>query len=59
MPEGSLEMIKRLIQLGARLSSVSLHSTIKREEPAVFAFLIESGWDINSTEFEVSVLQYV
>jgi hypothetical protein len=57
MPQGSLETIKLLLTLRAKLKSASFHSAVVREDAAVFELLIESGWDIDSTEFELSAVQ--
>jgi hypothetical protein len=59
MPDGSHETIGLILQLGAKLKAVSLRAAITRSDPAVFQLLIDSGWDINSTEFELSAVQYV
>ena len=57
MPQGSLEMIELLLQLGSRLKQASFLSAINRDDPTVFRLLIASGWDINSTAFERSAVQ--
>jgi ankyrin repeat protein len=57
MPNGNLDMIKLLLLLGAKLKEASFHRAVAREEAAVFQLLIEAGWDIDSTEYEMSAVQ--
>jgi hypothetical protein len=57
MPHGTLDMIKLLLLLGANLKQASFHSAVAREEAAVFQLLVEAGWDIDSTEYEMSAVQ--
>ena len=57
MPQASLSTLRLLHQHGARLNQDSFRSAIKRGDPAVFQFLIEAGWDFNSTEFGESAIQ--
>ncbi|KAF1846344.1 ankyrin, partial [Cucurbitaria berberidis CBS 394.84] len=56
MPEGSLGMIKILVRHGSKLTIFSFFKAIRREEPAVFQLLIDHGWNIDSTEFEVTAV---
>jgi hypothetical protein len=51
MPSGSMEMIELLLNLGAKLDVHSLHAAIKREDPSLFQLLVDSGWNVNSDEF--------
>jgi hypothetical protein len=46
-----------LLLLGAKLKEASFHRAVAREEAAVFQLLIEAGWDIDSTEYEMSAVQ--
>lgn len=57
MPHCSLQIIKLLLQLGAELKARSWCAIFRRGDPAVFQLLIESGWDIDSTEQERSAVQ--
>jgi hypothetical protein len=57
MPESSLDTIGLLLQRGAKLKSGSFFDMIARGDTAVFQLLIDSGWDIDSTDFEVSSVQ--
>jgi hypothetical protein len=57
MPQGSIQTIKTLLNLGAKVDVLSIHSAIVRGEPTVFQLLVDSGWDINSTEFESATVQ--
>jgi hypothetical protein len=57
MPHGSLETIQLLLTLGAKLKSTSFYSAIAREDAAMLQLLIDFGWDIDSTEFELSAIQ--
>ncbi|KAH7063896.1 ankyrin repeat-containing domain protein [Paraphoma chrysanthemicola] len=52
MPSCSLQTIKLLLQLGAKLKPISWSAIFNRGDPVVFQLLIESGWDIDSTEQE-------
>lgn len=57
MSNGSLDMIKVLLQHGSRMNVFAFFKAMRREDPAVFQLLIDNGWDINSTEFELSAVQ--
>jgi hypothetical protein len=57
MPQCSLELIKTLLDLGAKLKRASFHKAFERGDTAVFKLLIEAGWDMNSTEFQLTALQ--
>lgn len=57
MPKSSLDTIKLLLNHGTCLKEDAFHAAIHREEPAVFQLLIEAGWDINSTEFDLTAIQ--
>jgi len=57
MPTGSLDLIKRLLNPGARLVADSLPAAVARQEPGVFQLLIDFGWDINSTRFSHAAIQ--
>jgi hypothetical protein len=57
MPSSSLEIIKLLLQLGAKLKPASWSSIFNRGDPAVFQLLIDAGWDIDSTERERPAVQ--
>jgi len=57
MPSGSLEMIDTLLKHGATLSFLAFIEPFEREETAVFQKLIEYGWDVDSTEFELPAVQ--
>jgi hypothetical protein len=57
IPRCSLETIRLILQLGAKLDVVAVSKAIERADPAVFQALMESGWDINSTEFGRSAVQ--
>jgi hypothetical protein len=59
MPQGHMEVIKLLLQLGAQLDHESSRSIIEREDPAVLQLLVESGWDMNTTEFGRTAVQSV
>ncbi|KAH3995362.1 hypothetical protein HBI70_178240 [Parastagonospora nodorum] len=58
MPTGTLEVIERLLTLGARLVPDSLFAAVARQEPEVFQLLIEFGWDINSTRFSHAAIHH-
>ncbi|KAJ4364158.1 hypothetical protein N0V83_009613 [Neocucurbitaria cava] len=51
MPKGSLDMLKILLEKGAKLTRFSYWDAIKREEPATLQLLVDHGWNIDSTEF--------
>jgi hypothetical protein len=57
MPQGSIEMIELLVNLGARLDQHSLYAAIRREDPSLLQLLVDSGWDINSNNFERPAIQ--
>jgi hypothetical protein len=59
MPSGSLKMIATLLRLEARLCSQSLWRAMERQDIEVFHLLLESGWDINSHDFELTAIQWV
>jgi hypothetical protein len=59
MPSGSLKMIATLLRLEARLCSLSLWRAVERQDSEVFDLLLESGWDINSHDFEYTGVQWV
>jgi hypothetical protein len=51
MPEASTDIIRLLLQRGAKLQMWSYGQAITRSEPEVFQLLMDHGWDIDSTEF--------
>lgn len=57
MLEASSQTINLLLQQGARLSVISHGDLYQRDDPAVFQSLIDTGWNINSTDFELSAVQ--
>ena len=57
MPGASIDIIRLLLQHGARLTILSFGKAIGRQDPAVFQLLLDHGWDINSTEFGRSAVQ--
>jgi hypothetical protein len=57
MPNGTLDTIKLLLVLGAKLKRTSFLRAVAREEVAVFQLLVEAGWDIDSTEYQRSAVQ--
>jgi len=57
MPDAALPTIELLLQYGATLSSLSFSSAIQRGDPGVFELLVDSGWDIDSTEFGTTAVQ--
>jgi hypothetical protein len=57
MSEASNQTIELLLQRGAVLSVISHGDIYKRDNPAVFRSLIDTGWDVNSTDFELSAVQ--
>lgn len=57
MPSGSLEMIDTLLNHGATLSFLAFLAAFERKETAVFQKLIDYGWDVDSTEFELPAVQ--
>jgi len=57
MPNGSLEMIDTMLKHGATVSFLAFLEAFEREETAVFQKLIDYGWDIDSTEFELPAVQ--
>jgi hypothetical protein len=59
MPHASLEMIKRLLQLGADFEPLTISNAVQRAEAAVFELMVAFGWDVNSTRFERAAIQYV
>ncbi|KAI4917882.1 uncharacterized protein J4E92_008819 [Alternaria infectoria] len=59
MPSGTIEMIDTLLKHGATLSFLAFLEAFEREETAVFQKLIDYGWDVDSTEFELPAVQLV
>jgi hypothetical protein len=57
IPAGSHATIKLLLDCGAKLEQASFHATVAREDTGVFQLLIDSGWDIDSTEFNYTAVQ--
>jgi hypothetical protein len=57
MPSASLDMIHKLLTLGATLVSHSLSAAVARQEPEILQSLIDFGWDINSTKFSLAAIQ--
>jgi hypothetical protein len=57
MPHGCIPVIKRLVELGAQLNIFSLGNAMERGEHEVLQILVDSGSDINSTEFESGAIQ--
>jgi hypothetical protein len=57
MPSGSLEMIAKLLYLGARLLRDSLSAVLTSQDPVVFELSVKAGWDMVSTEFERAASQ--
>jgi len=57
MPSGSLEMIDTLLKHGATLSFLAFLEAFERKETAVFQKLIDCGWNVDSTEFELPAVQ--
>jgi hypothetical protein len=59
MSEASLDTIESLIKWDARMTKESFYTAIRRGEPALIYLMLDNGWDINSTEFGPSALQWV
>jgi len=57
MPSGSIEVIDTLLKHGATLSFLAFVEAFERKETAVFQKLIDYGWDVDSTEFELPAVQ--
>jgi hypothetical protein len=57
MRNGSLEMIDILLNHGATVSLLTMSEAFTRAETAVFQQLIDHGWDVDSTEFQVPPVQ--
>jgi hypothetical protein len=57
MPSGSYATIKLLLDHGAKLEQASFHAATIREDTGIFQLLIDSGWDIDSTEFNYTAIQ--
>lgn len=56
MGEGSLDMIRMLLQHGAKLQRLSFIRLNARADPAVFQLLMDYGFEINTTEFYMTTL---
>ena len=59
MPKAPLDMIRLLLDKGAKLTAIAFHRLVERQESALLQMLVDYGWGINSTEFELPAVQYV
>jgi hypothetical protein len=57
MPHGSMEMIRFLLNLGAKLEVTALDAALEREDPGLLQLLVASGWNVNSRDFECPAVQ--
>lgn len=59
MRSASLKVLDILLDRGARLGGSAFSYAMMRGEIAVLQLLIDHGWDIDSTGFELTAVQYV
>jgi hypothetical protein len=59
MPHSAIATIELLLSAGANLTEPVFYQAITRADPAVFAALIENGWDIDSTPAQDTAVQSV
>ena len=57
MSQSALKATKALFSQGAALTSRALWTAIDKENLDVLQALLEAGWDINSTQFELAAIQ--
>ncbi|KAF1917523.1 ankyrin repeat-containing domain protein [Ampelomyces quisqualis] len=55
--EGSLESIKMLLDLGAKLELPATYAAMRREDLDLLQMLFEYGWNIQSTEYQSCPVQ--